>query len=210
MSRGDAMRAAVRMFTCGAAAGGLLLGLAALPAAAAPPENRGSFGVEIIDEDDVSVEEGFCDLDGLTVEVHFVERGRGHFTYRGRDRIPYFTGTFHGSVTFTELSGDRAGTVSSIVWNTTNKDQRIVDNGDGTITVTARGAGGWKFIGPAATLRNPGMLLYQVLIDTNGTLQDPSDDEFLEDLGPLRDSTGLNEQGEDFCEDYFIVTGRTG
>jgi hypothetical protein len=166
--------------------------------------------VEIIDEDDVSVEEGFCDLDGLTVEVHFVERGRGHFTYRGRDRIPYFTGTFHGSVTFTELSGDRAGTVSSIVWNTTNKDQRIVDNGDGTITVTARGAGGWKFIGPAATLRNPGMLLYQVLIDTNGTLQDPSDDEFLEDLGPLRDSTGLNEQGEDFCEDYFIVTGRTG
>jgi hypothetical protein len=153
------MRAAVRMFTSGAAAAGLILGLPALPAAAAPPENRGSFDVEIIDEDDVSIEEGFCGVDGLTVEVHLVERGRAHFTYRGKDKTPYFTGTFHGSVTFTELSGDRAGTTSSIVWNEVDKDQRIVDNGDGTITVTARGAGGWTFIGPAATLRNPGMIL---------------------------------------------------
>lgn len=204
------MRVASRMLTSGAATAGLLLGVPSLPAGAAPPEDRGPFGVEIIDADEVSTEEDFCDVEGLDVEVHYVEHGRGFFTYRGRDQIPYWTGNFHGTVTFTELTGDQAGTTSSIVWNTMDKDQRIVDNGDSTFTITAHGAGGWKFMGPADTLRNPGMIVYQVLIDTNGTPQDPFDDEFLLDLGPLRDSTGLNEQGDDFCEDYFIVTGRTG
>lgn len=206
------MRVATRALASGAAAAGMLLGVLGTPAGAAPPDDRGTFGLQVVDVDETFVEEDFCGIDGLTVEVHIVERGREFFTYRGRDAIPHYTSTFHYSLTFMELDADGAptGTTSSITSHTMVKDQQVVDNGDGTFTITGRAAGGWRFTGPATTLRNPGMQLFEGVIDTMGTPQDPFDDEIVEEFVPISESTGLNEQGEGFCEDYLLVTGRAG
>jgi hypothetical protein len=188
-----------------AAAAGAALALPAAPAAAGP-DASGRFGVEWEQASEVETVEDFCGIDGLTVETHWQNRFKGFFTYRGRDSIPYWTGSLNGSFTITEADG----TTSQIVWNFIDKDQRIVDNGDGTLTITVQGAGGWKFIGPARTLRDPGMNRYQVLVDHAGTPLDPFDDPDAEFLAVIKESTGLNESGEGLCEDYSIVTGRTG
>ena len=47
-----------------------------------------------------------------------------------------------------------------------------------------------------AIARNPGQIRFELLIDHGGTPQDPSDDEFLADLGLVFGSTGRND---DFC-----------
>ena len=44
-----------------------------------------------------------------------------------------------------------------------------------------------------AIARNPGQSRWEILIDNNGTPQDPSDDEFLEFLGDVKGSTGRTD-----------------
>jgi hypothetical protein len=191
-----------RLLATGAVAAAVSLALPALPAAAAPPD-RGHVLVEIIDVDETTTLQNFCGIEGLTVTQHDVFSGREAFTFRGPDAIPYFTGTVHGVTTFTEPDGTTVTIRSSGV----NKDQRIVDNGDGTWTITAMGAGGFRVVGPNATLRDPGMLQFGVVIDPNGTPQDPDDDDVVAELGVVRESTGLNELGESLCADYPLLTG---
>jgi hypothetical protein len=186
----------------GAVTTGLVVGLTALPATAAGgPGTSGRFGLEVQAESTTTVVPNFCGL-GINVKVHDEIRSRGFFTFRGPQSIPYFTGTSHTRTTITEPNGTTV-TISS---NTVGKDQRIVVNGD-LLTITGLGAGGFRIVGPAGALRNPGMIFSQVVIDTNGTLQDPFDDIFVRDNGLLRPSTGLNETS-DLCTDYRIVTGR--
>lgn len=192
-----------KLLTASAVAAGLALAIPAGPAAAGP-DASGRFGLEVVDVDEVNTEQNFCGITGLTVEVHEVLHGRGFFTFRGRDSIPYFTGTFHDNITFTELDGTTVTLTSTSV----NKDQRIVDNGDGTFTITFAGAGGFRLIGPSETLRNPGRSVSQVIVKTYDP-QNPFDDEFVEgSFEVVRPSTGLTETGDDFCSDYLVVTGR--
>ena len=47
-----------------------------------------------------------------------------------------------------------------------------------------------------AIARNPGQVRDEILIDNNGTPQDPSDDEFLEFIQEIKGSTGRTD---DFC-----------
>ncbi len=192
-----------KLMSTGAVAAGIALGLPALPAAAAAgPDTSGRFLVEAENIDETFTEEDFCGVEGLTVEIHDVVRFRGFFTFRGADSIPYFTGVSHFTTTVTEPDG----TTVTYSGGDVNKDQRIEVDGD-LLTITGLGAGGFRVVGPEGTLRGPGMVFYQVVIDSNGTLQDPTDDEFVADLGLLRESTGLNET-VDFCADYLAVTGR--
>ncbi len=193
-----------RLLAAGAAAAGLALALPALPAAAGPAAS-GPSEASVIDIDRVVIETDFCGISGLTVEVHEVVRGREFFTFRGRDSLPYYHVTLHERTTYTEPDG----TTVTVTSNTVNKDQRVVDNGDGTFTVTAFGAGGFKLSGPAGTLRNPGRIVVRFDVDTGGTPRDPSDDvEVPGTFEVIRESTGLNETGDDFCSDYLVVTGR--
>ena len=202
-SGGTEVTISKKLLATSAAATGAMLVLPIFPAAAAP-EARGHVLVDVVDVDDTFVEEDFCDVEGLTVEVHDVVQGRVSYTLRGRDAIPYYTSTFHTRSTFTESDG----TTVTITSNGVDKDQRVVVNADGTFTVTARGAGGFKVVGPNGTLRDPGMIRVQFVVDTMGTPQNPEDDVVIEELGPIGESTGLNELGEDFCADYLLLTGR--
>jgi len=190
-----------KLLSTGAVAAGIVLGLPALPAAAGP-EASGRILAFTEDVDDAFTAENFCDL-GIDVVIHDVGRARGFFTFRGKDSIPYFTGTFHITTTFTEPDG----TTVTIVGNNVDKDKLIEVEGD-ILTITGQAAGGAIMTGPEGRLRNPGMIRYQFVVDSNGTLQDPEDDVFLEDLGPIQGSTGLNEF-EDFCAGYREVTGRS-
>jgi hypothetical protein len=47
-----------------------------------------------------------------------------------------------------------------------------------------------------ALARNPGQVRFEILIDNAGTPSDPSDDEFVEFLGLVKESTGRTD---DFC-----------
>ncbi len=100
------------------------------------------------------------------------------------------------------------GTTVVLRSNDVGKDQRVTDNGDGTSTITASGAGGFTLTGPVERPRNPGRSVFRLDVDTNGTPRDPSDDEVVEgSFEVVRESTGLNETSDD-CFDYLVVTGR--
>jgi hypothetical protein len=196
------MNIRTRILAVGAVAAGSVLGLPALPAAAGP-DASGRFAVEYESFDETYPVADFCGL-GIEVTIHESGRFRGFATFRGAQSIPYFTGTFHGRTTFTEPDG----TTVTVTGNTVSKDRRIEVDGN-LLIITGMSAGGFKISGPAGMLRNPGMIAYQFVVDSKGTFQDPDDDELVEDRGPLRPSTGLNET-TDLCTDYLVVTGRTG
>jgi hypothetical protein len=191
-----------KLLTAVAVAAGLVL---ALPAsAAAGPEASGRIGVEVIDVDREYTVQNFCGT-GVAVRVHEVVRGREFFTFRGSDSIPHFRNTFHERITYTEPNG----TTVTLNSNSVFKDLRIVDNGNGTFTITVAGAGGFRLSGPAGTVRDPGRIVFEFRVRTNGTPQNPFDDRFIEgSFRVVTPSTGLNESGESLCADYLAVTGR--
>lgn len=79
-----------------------------------------------------------------------------------------------------------------------DKDKTVTDNGDGTLTIVILATGNAVLYGAngKAIARNPGQLRFAILVDNAGTPTDPFDDEFIEDLGVLKGSTG---RSDDFC-----------
>jgi hypothetical protein len=79
-----------------------------------------------------------------------------------------------------------------------NRDLKVTDNGDGTLTLLVLATGNSILYGMngEAIARNPGQVRFELLIDHNGTPTDPSDDEFLAFLGIVKESTG---RSDDFC-----------
>jgi hypothetical protein len=78
------------------------------------------------------------------------------------------------------------------------KDLRVTDNGDGTLTVLIMATGNGVLYGEdgKAIARNPGQIRLELFVDHGGTPNDPSDDVVLsEDL--VKGSTG---RSDDFCE----------
>ena len=104
----------------------------------------------------------------------------------------------HG-VTTEVLHNPATGTSLTSVTTVTEKDMRVTDNGDGTLTILVLATGNAVLFGPngKAIARNPGQTRFEILVDDGGTPNDPSDDEFLDRLGTVKESTGRND---DFCE----------
>src|SRR3712207_4498229 len=158
---------------------------AAAPAVAPPASGgaaggsatSGRFDVDVELQEVTSSATDFCGVPGLTVQTTFTLRRRGFFTYRGSSSTPSFTGTTHQVVTVVEPDG----TTVTASEHHVDKDQHIVDNGDGTLTITGTSAGGFRVVGPLGQLRHPGMLRYRFVIDTAGTPLDPSNDRFVAD-----------------------------
>lgn len=147
------------------------------------------------------------DCEGVTVLWQGQASESLTFGPRGKTKLDYFKFQSNGSVAYTNAA---TGLTMTVNWNFIDKDLKVVDNGDGTLTITAMAAGNTQLRGPSGELlrRDPGMNRYQILIDHNGTPGDPDDDEFLEFLGVIKGSTGLNEfEGADFCEDIHSFLG---
>jgi hypothetical protein len=170
-------------------------GTAVGPATAVPLE-RGHFhdsGSEVIED--------FCG--DLTVQFDFEADGTFLFNAHGRDGLLYSSERVHVSRSWTNVAN---GLTLTQVFNTNSKDLKVTDNGDGTLTILVLATGSENWFGPDGKLlfRNPGQIRFEVLIDHGGTPTDPTDDEFLADLGLVKDSTGRNDtEGLDFCADII-------
>jgi hypothetical protein len=77
------------------------------------------------------------------------------------------------------------------------KDLRVTDNGDGTLTILVLATGNAVMYGPNgnAIARDPGQTRFELLVDHGGTPNNPDDDE-LPDFRIVKDSTG---RSDDFC-----------
>lgn len=150
---------------------------------------------EPIDETEIRVEEDFCGVDGLTVEFAIHRVGTVHAVPHGADGLVYFGFILKVTEVVTNLANDNFVTSSATI---RDKDMRVTDNGDGTLTVLVLATGNAVLYGPdgKAIARNPGQIRYELLIDHGGTPSDPSDDEFLEFLGDVKGSTGRTD---DYC-----------
>jgi hypothetical protein len=149
--------------------------------------------------------EDFCDT-GTTLLTEFNFDGRLSVVRHG-DGLAYFTETINGWVKWTNLTTGKS--FSATQTGISGRDLQIEDNGDGTITITSMGAGSYLLRDNRGrlVLKDDGQVRWQVIIDTNGTPGDPTDDIFVEDLGVVFGSTGTNDlQGRDFCEDYVLFT----
>jgi hypothetical protein len=142
------------------------------------------------------VDEDFCGA-GLTVDGTFVTEGSVLVVAHGPDGLQYFLEHLKVTVVYTNRANGK--TVTYEVVTRVNKDLRVTDNGDGTLTILALATGNDVYYGPdgKAIGRNPGQIRFEFLVDHGGTPTDPSDDEFLADLGIVKGSTG---RSDDFCE----------
>jgi hypothetical protein len=139
--------------------------------------------------------------DSVDVSVNFV------FNQRGSSPFPYYRESVHGSVVTTNL--DNGGTYTN-VFTANSRDHTIVDNGDGTITITTFASGTSRFYDTDGNfvLKDPGQLRFAFDIDYNGTPGDPSDDiEVPDSFRIVRGSTGNSDLSDrDFCADLVEFT----
>lgn len=151
------------------------------------------------------VESDFCGLD--QVRVVGEQSTRLLVNAHGPDGLAYFGFRIRGWDSFTNLAN---GKTYRGEWVVNDKDLRITDNGDGTLTilVLATGSSKWYDADGKLLFADPGQVRYEVLVDHGGTPADPRDDTWLADLGVVKGSTGRNDlQDNDFCEDLLLVVG---
>lgn len=168
----------------------VLSGLSAAGAAAAGPLLKERFH-----EEGTFVDEDFCDA-GLTVDGTLVTDGSVLVVAHGPDGLQYFLEHLKVTVVYTNRANGK--TVTYEVVTRVNKDLRVTDNGDGTLTILAFATGNDVYYGPDGNVigRNPGQLRVEILVDHGGTPTDPFDDVFLaEEI--VKGSTG---RSDDFCE----------
>ncbi len=82
--------------------------------------------------------------------------------------------------------------------NLIDKDLRVTDNGDGTLTILILSTGNAVIYNSngKAIGRNPGQVRFELLVDHGGTPSDPSDDTEIS-FEQVKGSTGRTD---DFCE----------
>jgi hypothetical protein len=150
---------------------------------------------ETVHEEDTVVLSDFCDVEGLAVELSFVMDLRIKAVPRGRDRLVYFLSHGKRTEVITNLANDRFVTSAAKV---IEKDLRVTDNRDGTLTILILATGNAVVYGEngKAIGRNPGQTRFELIVDHGGTPNDPADDEELS-FRVVKDSTG---RSDDFCE----------
>jgi len=164
-------------------------------ALAATASAGGQLFRESIDENEIRVEEDFCGVAGLTVQFDIHRVGTVHAVPHGPDGLVYFGFNLKVNEVVTNLANDNFVTSSATI---RDKDQRVTDNGDGTLTILVLATGNATLYGPdgKAIARNPGQVRFEFMVDHGGTPADPSDDEELEFLGEVKGSTGRTD---DYC-----------
>jgi hypothetical protein len=161
----------------------------ATPASAQPPVREAGVFEETLFIDD------FCEVPGLTVQLHSTTEARFMLVSHGPDGLGY--GLEHLTITDVFTNPDNGNAVTG-EQKLLSKDLRVADNGDGTLTILGQNAANVVVYGPdgKAIARTPGQIRFEVLIDNGGTPSDPSDDEQLEFLGIVKGPTGRTD---DFC-----------
>src|SRR5215212_5416973 len=129
------------------------------------------------------------DCDGIPSQDSGDVSGNFVFNQRGSSPFPYYRASIHGTVVTTNL--ETGGTFTN-VFTSNSRDHSIVDNGDGTITITTFSSGGSRFYDANGNfvLRDPGQFRFAFDVDYNGTPGDPGDDiEVPDSFRVVRSST---------------------
>jgi hypothetical protein len=167
------------------------------PVEIVPWEDSGSEVLEVGEED-------WCPPEIVDFEVAHTWEANGIDRIKaGHDGLVRFAATFEGMDTYSAN-----GKTFVIEFHGNARDHKVVDNGDGTLTVFFRDS-----VHSTASLdgeflfQDSGLVEGAFLIDHNGTPSDPEDDTF---LGPVGDDElhGRFDTGErDFCEDIALFLG---
>ena len=175
---------------------GLIMALGAIAAVTPAAAGAGNVFRETVHDEGSFVVDDFCDQPGMTVEVSFALDLRVHAVPHGQARLDYYVQ--HGKRTEV-LTNPANGKSLTSVAKVIEKDMRVTDNGDGTLTILILATGNAVLYGEnhKAIARNPGQTRFEILVDHGGTPTEPADDEFLADLGEVKGSTG---RSDDFCE----------
>lgn len=151
-------------------------------------------------EEESFTDTNFCDA-GVSVQVDSTAEVHVLFNSRKPGTAPYFKANVGAVTTYTGPGGVVTEHVRVV-----DKDQKITDNGDGTMTILVLATGNAVAYDESgkAIARNPGQVRYEVLIDYGADITDPSDDTFLEFLGFVKESTGRTD---DFCAAVLPIIG---
>jgi hypothetical protein len=149
------------------------------------------------------------DCDGTPAQDSGDVSGNFVFNQRGSSPFPYYRESVRGTVVTTNL--ETGGTYTN-VFTANGRDHTIVDNGDGTITITVYASGTSRFYDTNGrfVLKDPGQVRFAFDIDYNGTPGDPSDDvEVPDSFRIVRPSTGNSDFSQrDFCADLVEFTSQ--
>ena len=147
------------------------------------------------------------DCNGTPAQDSVDVSGNFLFNQRGSSPFPYYRESVRGTVVTTNL--ETGGTYTQI-FTGNSRDHKIVDNGDGTITITLFASGGARYYDSDGTLvlKDPGQNRFAFDIDYNGTPGNPNDDvEVPGSFRVVRPSTGHSDlSGRDFCADLVKFT----
>ena len=153
---------------------------------------------------------------GTVIEVDFCGRQtdfRHHFEYHGvfsaKTRGPgtplYFSDNFHGFDAFTNLD---TGKTFTVVNNGVFRDKKITVNADGTLTIVQQFSGVQIVRDDAGKIlfRDRGTVRFAFIVDHNGTLRNPDDDEFIRDIGETFRAGKFDTLNRGFCADVYMYT----
>ena len=167
--------------------------------ATAAPLDKGRFN-DVFTSDPYDCD-GTRAQDSGDIHVNFL------FNQRGSSDFPYYRESVRGTIVTTNLN--TGGTFTN-VFSGGSKDQTIVDNGDGTITITVYAFGGSRYYDQNGklVLKDPGNVRFAFEVDYNGTPGNPEDDiEVPDSFRIVRESTGRSDtQGREFCADLVQFT----
>jgi hypothetical protein len=108
-------------------------------------------------------------VDSIEVDIHITA------VVRGSSPFPVFREHFAGTVVTTNTD---TGRTLTNVFALNTQDQKVVDNGDGTVTVTDNVAGSSRYYDDSGrfVLNDPGSERVAFELDYHGTLGNPDDD----------------------------------
>jgi hypothetical protein len=149
---------------------------------------------------------GFCDtiVDFPVLHEHHAQ-GMFLFVLHG-DGLAYGGGPFRSTDVWTNTLNEQTFTITSA---RQQRDLKVTDNGDGTLTIEGMLSGVQKAYGPDGTLLfiDSGTVRFEFLVDHGGTPSDPTDDTFIRDLGVTAMHGQADTAGRDFCEDLVSIIG---
>jgi hypothetical protein len=190
-------------FIPAAAAAALVITAAPAVAQSGPPQVQVHYSdvYDVLLPDPADPAGSFCG--GLTnVPLHVEIDGYFSIKDHGPNApAPYFADRFRSTLVYTN---PETGLTYTVVRIRQSKDLRIVDNGDGTLTLTGLNTGSLFAYGPDGHLlgRQNGLTRETFLVDTLGTA-DPNDDVLIPQGDPV--TAGLVTTG-DFCDDFLSAT----
>jgi hypothetical protein len=172
-----------------------------LPAAPAAPAHADPPQRIPIDAD----EEFDFPLCGIDSHVRSVEQGLLTVRSRGPEGIDYFAERLERDAYTTNKA---TGLTIHVSQKYRPRDQQIVDNGDGTLTIHWQATFNQVDRAPdgSVAFRSAGRQTGTIVVDDGGTPSDPDDDEVIsEEYSDIYGHDG--REGTDFCAWYAAVTG---